>query len=101
MDTEYLEQPLGYSSKSQCDTDTLCSYCWQDEYDSWGMGEYETVCTCERTSKYRSYVICKVLINHPARELDTTTTLKLMIKELKDIYCHQVPDIQNDIIYSF
>ena len=45
-------------------------------------------------------MICKALIISPGRGLDTTTTIRLMIKVLKNVYCHRVSEIKDDIVYN-
>ena len=100
MDYQFTEQPLCFSVKEEFDTDTLCRYCFCDERDDFGMGVYPTECSCQDTSKYKSYVICKVLITSPGRGLDTTTTIRLMIKVLKNVYCHRVSELKDDIVYN-
>jgi len=105
MDYQYSEQPLCFSVKEEFDTDTLCQYClargcFYPYQDDFGTGVYPTECSCQNTSKYKSYVICKVLIPSPGRGLDTTTTIRLMIKVLKNVYCHSVSEIKDDIVYN-
>ena len=65
------------------------------------MGDLESECVYFLDiSRYRSLVVYKVLINNPVRTLDTTTKIRLTIKEYKDILRLGEQDIIDDIVFT-